>query len=41
MPDNTDATAELLCEAGGWLKDQNPKSADRFFKALVQRLPFN
>ena len=37
MPDQDDATAEVLCEAGGWLKDRDPMAADRFYKALVRR----
>jgi len=37
MPDNTDATASVLCEAGTWLKIRDPQAADRFYKALVRR----
>ena len=37
MPDNTDGTARVLHEAGSWLKDRDPKAADRFYKALVNR----
>jgi tetratricopeptide (TPR) repeat protein len=37
MPDNTDETARILCEAGSWLKDRDPPAADRFYKALVRR----
>lgn len=37
MPDNNDDTARVLCEAGTWLKNRDPKSADRFYKALVKR----
>jgi hypothetical protein len=37
MPDNSDETARVLCEAGGWLKDRDPTAADRFYKALVRR----
>ena len=37
MPDNSDETAKLLCEAGMWLKDRDPQAADRFYKALVRR----
>jgi len=37
MPDNNDETARLLCEAGTWLKNRDPKAADRFYKALVKR----
>lgn len=37
MPDESDQTALVLCEAGTWLKIRDPKAADRFYKALVQR----
>lgn len=37
LPDESDALAELLCEAGGWIKADDPKAADRFYKALVRR----
>jgi len=37
MPDDSPETADVLCEAGGWLKDRDPKAADRFYKALVRR----
>lgn len=37
MPDDTDALAAVLCEAGRWLKADDPKTADRFYKALVTR----
>lgn len=37
MPDETEETAGVLCEAGCWLKVRNPKAADRFYKALVKR----
>jgi len=37
MPDNNADTARVLCEAGTWLKNRDPKSADRFYKALVKR----
>ncbi len=37
MPDNSDLTATTLIEAGGWIKAQDPKAADRFYKALVTR----
>lgn len=39
MPDNDPKTAEVLCIAGGWLKLRDPKAADRFYKALVNRNP--
>jgi len=37
MPDESDETANVLCVAGTWLKDRDPKAADRFYKALVTR----
>jgi tetratricopeptide (TPR) repeat protein len=37
MPDNSEATARVLCEAGTWLKNRDPQAADRFYKALVLR----
>jgi tetratricopeptide (TPR) repeat protein len=37
MPDNDANGAARLCEAGGWLKAQDAKSADRFYKELVTR----
>jgi len=37
MPDESDCTARMLCEAGTWLKTRDPKAADRFYKALVRR----
>ena len=37
MPDKSEDTARKLCEAGIWLKDRDPKAADRFYKALVTR----
>lgn len=39
MPSDTDALASVLCEAGGWLKGQDPAAADRFYKAMVTRCP--
>jgi hypothetical protein len=39
LPDNTPETAHLLAVAGSWLKYRDPASADRFYKALVQRNP--
>jgi hypothetical protein len=39
MPDNTDETARFCCEAGGWLKNRDPKAADRFYKLLVKKCP--
>jgi hypothetical protein len=37
MPDQSDRTAEVLWAAGGWIKDRDPATADRFYKALVNR----
>jgi tetratricopeptide (TPR) repeat protein len=37
MPDESDETARVLCEAGSWLKARNPERADRYYKALVRR----
>jgi hypothetical protein len=37
MPNESTLTARVLCEAGLWLKDRDPKAADRFYKALVKR----
>ncbi len=37
MPDQSEATARVLCEAGGWLKARDPKAAERFYQALVLR----
>lgn len=37
MPDQDEATARVLCEAGGWLKDRDPKAAEPFYRALVLR----
>ncbi len=37
MPDNDATAAARLCEAGGWIKAQDAKSADRFYKELVTR----
>jgi hypothetical protein len=39
MPDDQDQTAKTLYEAGCWLKDRDPKAADKFYKALVNRCP--
>lgn len=39
MPDNTDETAQVLYEAGCWIKVRAPHFADRFYKALVRRCP--
>jgi hypothetical protein len=37
MPDNNEETAQVLWEAGSWLKDRDPRAAGRFYKALVRR----
>jgi hypothetical protein len=39
MPENSDATAAMLVEAGNWIKAQEPKVAERFYKALLRRCP--
>ena len=37
LPDETDLLGLVLCEAGNWLKADDPKAADRFYKALTTR----
>lgn len=37
MPDETDATARALIEAGGWLKNRDARAANPFYQALVKR----
>jgi len=37
MPDNSNATARVLCTAGSWIKYLDPKKADPIYKALVRR----
>jgi len=37
LPDQSEETARVLCQAGTWLKVRDPKAADRFYKALVIR----
>lgn len=39
MPDDHEETALVLATAGNWLKNRDNKSADRFYKALVNRNP--
>jgi tetratricopeptide (TPR) repeat protein len=39
MPNNSVQTARMLYKSGGWLKDLNPKAANRFYQALVWRCP--
>lgn len=36
MPNNTDQKARVLCTAGSWLKNRDPRTADIFYKALVR-----
>ena len=36
IPDNTDAKAQTLYEAGRWLMHTHPQAADRYYKALVR-----
>jgi len=37
MPDQSDQTALALTSGGNWIKNHDPKGANRFYKALVQR----
>ncbi len=37
MPDQTEETARVLWEAGGWLKARDPKAAEPFYRAMVLR----
>jgi hypothetical protein len=37
MPDNSEETARVLGIAGSWLKDRDPKAADKFYKAMIWR----
>jgi hypothetical protein len=37
MPDDNEVTARVLTEAGGWLKARDPRTANRFYQALVRR----
>jgi hypothetical protein len=37
MPDNNDQTAYILWKGGCFLKNRDPQTADRFYKALVRR----
>lgn len=37
MPDEDPETAKVLAIAGGWIQNDDPKAADRFYKALVRR----
>jgi hypothetical protein len=37
MPNDAEETAAVLNEAGGWLKNRDPKAAKEFYQALVVR----
>lgn len=37
MADGTEQLANILCEAGSWLKNNDPEAADKFYKSLVSR----
>ena len=37
LPGDSDETAAILSEAGGWLKARDPKAAEPFYQALVIR----
>lgn len=37
LPNDDDQTAEILNQAGGWLKSRDPVEANRFYQALVIR----
>ncbi|MCK7576811.1 MAG: hypothetical protein MZV65_13660 [Chromatiales bacterium] len=37
MPDQSDQTALVLATAGNWIKNLDPKAADRFYKTAVNR----
>ena len=37
MPATTHERAQLLCQAGSWLKRRDPDGANRFYRALVTR----
>ena len=39
LPNDSEETAGMLCEAGSWLKNRDPAAADLFYKALVVRCP--
>ncbi len=39
MPNDSDETARMLNTAGGWLKNRDPKAANRFYQALCIRCP--
>jgi len=39
LPRNSADAAEMLCNAGRWLKVRDPQFADRFYKALVRKNP--
>jgi hypothetical protein len=37
LPNDSDETAKILTEAGGWLAGRDPAAANRFYQALVIR----
>ncbi len=37
MPNDSADTARILMEAGGWLKDRDPRAAERFYQAMAIR----
>jgi hypothetical protein len=37
MPDDSEETAQLLNEAGNWLKARDPRVAERFYHAILKR----
>jgi len=37
LPDNDELKAKALCTGGTYLKNRDPKAADRFYKALVKK----
>jgi hypothetical protein len=37
LPNDTEETAKILNEAGGWQKNRDPQAAQRFYQALVIR----
>jgi len=36
LPDNEELKAKALCRGGTYLKVRDPKTADKFYKALVK-----
>lgn len=37
LPDDDDLTVKILCQAGTWLRYEDPEAADRYYKAMVTR----